>query len=106
MQETQLISTDYGDPFQSAFCEKLNCYCYESEESLARFGIVKGSLLFAELLESQPSDLVICMPLYDRDSLYFGRLIRKTNSRIILEMYDGIEYLIITNALLVVVRIA
>lgn len=106
MQEIRATSVNFLDSFQIAYCEYLDCYCFESNKAMPRFEINSDSVLYANRLEPHRSDLVICRPLNDSNRVFVGRLIGKKGAEVFLELSDGLAFLLFSNALLVVTGIA
>jgi hypothetical protein len=106
MRKIYLTSADFIDPFERAFYKGLNCYCFESRKSLPRLNINARSVLFANRLEPEPSDIVICYPANQTGKMIIGRFLKRVGQRVLLELPSGLSSFVLSQTVLVVMAIA
>lgn len=97
-------AADLPEAFREMYCQELDCCCIEIGQAIPRFQIEKKAILYAVMRQPQRNDLVIFQAGTCKNRFFIGRLIKRKGIRVVLEMPDGLTSLVLSNTLLVIIR--
>lgn len=93
------------DPFGQYYCEPMNCYRFQSVETMPSFNISEESIIHAVRLQPNVDDLIVCRPSTRANGFIIGRLVKKKDYRIALRLSSGVCCVVSSSHTLVITEI-